>query len=97
MQKKLMAVAVAGALGVPAVALAQTSTVQIFGTMYVEYSFGVDQGRGAVAPAPDRTTADFLQTPGSEISKPVHFAAGARSGAATGCVRSSLLPMPVPG
>jgi predicted porin len=35
--------------------------------MYVEYSFGVDQGRGAVAPAPDRTTADFLQTPGSEI------------------------------
>jgi len=67
MQKKLMAVAVAGALGVPAVALAQTSTVQVYGTMYVEYSFGTDQGRGLPAPAPDRVTVDFLQTPGSAI------------------------------
>ena len=39
MQKKLMAVAVAGALGAPAVALAQSSTVQVFGTLYVEYAY----------------------------------------------------------
>ena len=39
MQKKLLAVAVAGALGAPAFALAQTSTVQIYGTMYVEYGY----------------------------------------------------------
>ena len=44
MQKKLLAVAVAGALGAPAVAMAQTSTVQIFGTMYIEYSYRLDQG-----------------------------------------------------
>jgi predicted porin len=37
MQKKLMAVAVAGALAVPAVALAQTSTVQIGGSLTVFY------------------------------------------------------------
>ncbi|HYC47592.1 MAG TPA: porin [Burkholderiales bacterium] len=71
MQRKLLAVAVAGALGAPAVALAQTSTVQIFGTMYVEYSWA-DQGRNATTAAPfttgvDRSDADFIQTPGSEI------------------------------
>lgn len=37
MQKKLMAVAVAGALAAPAVALAQTSTVQIGGSLTVFY------------------------------------------------------------
>ena len=36
MQKKLLAVAVAGALGAPAAVMAQTSTVQIFGTAYIE-------------------------------------------------------------
>jgi predicted porin len=64
MQKKLMAVAVAGVLGAPAVALAQASTVQVFGTMYWEYSY-VDQGRNAAGV--DRTNADFIQDPGSEI------------------------------
>ena len=44
MNKKLMALAVASALGTPAVALAQgASTVQIYGTAYLEYSFE-DQG-----------------------------------------------------
>ena len=51
MQKKLMAVAVAGVLGAPAVALAQTSTVQVFGTMYVEYSYA-DQGQYPLAGFP---------------------------------------------
>jgi len=69
MQKKLMAVALAGAFGAPTLALAQTSTVQIFGTMYTEYSFGVHQGGTgtAAAPGPALTNTDFLQTPGSEI------------------------------
>src|SRR5690242_169335 len=44
MQKKLLAVALAGAFGAPAVALAQSSTVQVFGTMYVEYTVRADQG-----------------------------------------------------
>ena len=66
MQKKLMAVAVAGALGLPAVALAQTSTVQIFGTMYTEYTKITDQGRNAANTA-ELSRPDYLQTPGSEI------------------------------
>jgi predicted porin len=67
MQKKLLAVAVAGALGAPAVVLAQTSTVQIFGTAYVEYSYVRDQGFAGVAPLNDRNKVDILQTPGSEL------------------------------
>ena len=66
MQKKLMAVAVAGVLGAPAVALAQSSTVQVFGTMYIEYSIA-DQGGNAAVPSLERTTADYIQTPGSEV------------------------------
>lgn len=42
MQKKMLAVAVAGALGAPAVGLAQ-STVQVYGTLILEYAY-VDQG-----------------------------------------------------
>ena len=63
MQKKLMAVAIAGVLGAPAAALAQSSTVQIYGTMYVEYSY-VDQGTGINGP---RQNVDILQTPGSNV------------------------------
>src|SRR3954470_22639028 len=67
MQKKLMAVAVAGVMAAPAIALAQSSTVQVFGTFYVEYAY-IDQGRVGVAPAGgDRNNVDMLQTPGSEI------------------------------
>lgn len=39
MNKKLLAVAVAGAFAAPAVALAQNSTVQIYGTINAEYGF----------------------------------------------------------
>jgi len=73
MQKKLMAVALASAFGAPALALAQTSTVQVFGTLYTEYSFAVHQGSSRpgvtnpTAPTPGLTNPDFLQTPGSEI------------------------------
>ena len=43
MNKKLMAVAVAGALAAPAVAFAQASTVQIYGTIIMNYNY-LDQG-----------------------------------------------------
>ena len=64
MNKKLMAVAVAGALAAPAVALAQ-STVQIYGNIYMEYAY-VNTGAntpGTVNPA----NVDILQAPGSAI------------------------------
>jgi predicted porin len=64
MQKKLLAVAVAGALGAPAVAMAQASTVQVRGTIYLEYGY-VDQGRASATT--DRVNVDMFQTPGSEI------------------------------
>jgi len=71
MQKKLLAVAVASALGAPLAAQAQdspgSSTVQVFGTMYVEYTIRAKQGRSVVAGNPELTKADFLQTPGSEV------------------------------
>jgi predicted porin len=63
MQKKAMAVAIATALGSPVIALAQTSTVQIYGTMYVEYAF-INQGHRVGG---DRVDVDILQTPGSNI------------------------------
>src|SRR3990167_2283274 len=44
MQKKLMVVAVAGALSAPALALAQASTVQIYGKAVIDYSY-IDQSR----------------------------------------------------
>jgi predicted porin len=47
MNKKLMAVAVAGALGAPALALAQASTVQIYGTIVINYNY-LDQGNHRV-------------------------------------------------
>jgi predicted porin len=65
MQKKLIAVAVAGALGAPALAFAQASTVQVYGTMYMEYT-KMDQGP-AVAGGADRVAADMMQSPGSNI------------------------------
>jgi len=56
MKKKLMAVAVAGALAAPAVVMAQASTVQIYGTITYEYGSG-DQGGG-------RPSVDYADTPG---------------------------------
>lgn len=63
MNKKLMAVAVAGALAAPA-AMAQ-STVNVFGNMYVEYSFWSSGANNTNTTNP--ANADVLQTPGSEI------------------------------
>jgi len=56
MQKKLIAVAVASVLGAPAVALAQTSTVNIYGNITYEYGIA-DQGR-------NRPSVDYADTPG---------------------------------
>jgi len=47
MNKKLIAVAVAGALGAPGMALAQASTVQIYGNLIMNYNY-LDQGGTAV-------------------------------------------------
>jgi predicted porin len=66
MQRKLLAAAVAGALGAPAVVIAQTSTVQIYGTAYIEYSY-IDQGVAGAAPLNERNNVDILQSPGSNI------------------------------
>jgi len=56
MKKKLMVVAVAGALAAPALAVAQTSTVQIYGRITYEYGF-VDQGDG-------QRRTDYADSPG---------------------------------
>ena len=56
MNKKLMAVAVAGAFFAPAAALAQNATVQLYGKATVEYGYA-DQGAG-------RPSSDVFQTPG---------------------------------
>lgn len=65
MQKKLIAVAVAGALAAPAAALAQ-STVQIYGTAYMEYGF-LNQGPNNAAVPVDPANVDILQAPGSAV------------------------------
>ena len=56
MNKKLMAVAVAGALAAPALAFAQASTVQIYGKITYEYGIA-DQGNG-------RPNVDYADSPG---------------------------------
>jgi len=63
MNKKIMAVAVAGAFAAPTAALAQASNVQIFGTFYVEYAY-VTQGSNLTTPY---SNIDVMQAPGSEI------------------------------
>jgi len=66
MQKKLIAIAVAGALGAPAVALAQNATVNMYGRFYAEYGkvFQEDQNG---APGQGLVDVDMLQNPGSNI------------------------------
>jgi len=76
MQKKMLAVAVASALGAPAIGLAQapaaTSTVQIFGTIYTETVY-YKQGIFNTATTPGQgnsqqfTNFDYFRTAGSEI------------------------------
>lgn len=65
MQKKVIALAVAGALAAPALALAQDSGVVISGSIYGEYS-KVNQGANAAGTA-DKANTDILQTPGSNL------------------------------
>ena len=60
MQKKLMAIAVAGALGAPALALAQASTVQVYGTLTYEYGVA----RQADAVGGSRPNVDYADSPG---------------------------------
>jgi len=61
MKKKLMAVAVAGALAAPALVMAQTSTVQVYGKLTYEYGI-LDQGFG-------QRSTDYADSPGgSEIA-----------------------------
>ena len=69
MNKKLMAAAVAGALTLPAgAAMAQTSTVQIYGLFNVEYAPYVKQPDGLVAGVrTSRTTNDQLGSGASRI------------------------------
>jgi len=75
MNKKVMALAVAGAFVMPAAAFAQASNVQIFGTMYMEYSYGHQGSKlpaainaaGTGISAGDLVNIDVLQAPGSEI------------------------------
>lgn len=64
MNKKAMAVAVAGALVAPGVALAQTSTVQIGGSIHLIYAVQHDPN-GGLANASSR--GDILQTSEPEI------------------------------
>jgi predicted porin len=59
MQKKLLAIAVAGAFAAPALVAAQ-STVQVYGRINVEYGFA-DQGTG------NKHDVDILQAPGSSV------------------------------
>ena len=46
MKRKLLSVAVAGAFAAPAVALAQTSTVNMYGTLTMNYIIRIDPGAG---------------------------------------------------
>lgn len=64
MQKKLMAIAVAGALGAPAVVLAQASTVQVYGQITYEYGIARqgDGSQGGVRTS--RPNVDYADTPG---------------------------------
>ena len=63
MNKKLMAVAVAGALAAPAVVMAQ-STVQVYGNIYMEYAY---TNTGSASNLYDSVNADIFQTGGSEL------------------------------
>jgi predicted porin len=61
MNKKLMAVAVAGVFAAPAIALAQSSTVQVYGKITYEYGYA-DLGDDATGASRPKT--DIAQTPG---------------------------------
>ena len=67
MQKKLMAVAVAGIFAAPALVHAQASNVQIYGRITYEYGYVTKMGDGPVAGTTfnaERDKTDVAQTPG---------------------------------
>ncbi len=68
MQKKLIAAAVAGALGIPAVALAQNATVNVSGRVYLEYGSVQSGSQRAGLAVSDIVNPDTIQTPGSNIT-----------------------------
>jgi predicted porin len=73
MELKLIALAVGGMFAVPAVASAAdgtSSSIQIFGALYLEYSYSSSRGQAGSAsgaPAGEFVSVDMLQTPDSEI------------------------------
>lgn len=70
MNKKVMALAVAGAFATPVTVLAQASNVQVFGTMYMEYAYvkqGSAVGGSGTNAGTDLVNIDILQAPGSEF------------------------------
>ncbi|MDP2241941.1 MAG: porin [Burkholderiales bacterium] len=70
MNKKLMAVAVAGALAAPAVVFAQASTVQLYGTFNAEYGVQVKQpaaGTPGFLAGANRDNADGLGSGASNL------------------------------
>ncbi len=67
MNKKLMAIAVAGALAAPALAYAQASTVQIYGVVNAEYGINVQQPNNAATPSIARHDAETLNSSPSRI------------------------------
>ena len=66
MNKKVIALAVAGAFAAPTAAFAQVSNVQIYGTVYMEYGY-FKQGAQSPIGSGDLVNIDVLQSPGSEI------------------------------
>jgi len=62
MNKKVLAVAVAGVFAAPAMVLAQSSTVQIYGRISYEYGYVLDMGDDATGAS--RSKTDVAQTPG---------------------------------
>ncbi len=67
MNKKLMAVAVAGALAAPALAFAQASTVQIYGRMEAQYGYLNSQPNFGAAPGTPRVEGDAFNGGTSRI------------------------------
>lgn len=68
MQKKLIAAAVAGALGIPAVAFAQNATVNVSGRVYFEYGHVQTGAQRAGLAVSDIVNPDTIQTPGSNLT-----------------------------
>jgi len=62
MNKKVLAVAVAGVFAAPAMVLAQSSTVQLYGRVTYEYGYVLDMGDDAAGQSRPKT--DVAQTPG---------------------------------